>query len=57
MADKSRADYFKERRRDSKAFYVEVEKDKMESFEEKLSKDNRTKKDWLNEKINEELKK
>lgn len=57
VANKSRADYFKERRkeRDTKAFYVEVERAKLEKLENKLSAERRTKKDWLNEKINEEL--
>ena len=55
--NKSRADYFKERRKTSKAFYVEIERDKMEAFEEKLSHKDKTKKEWLNEKIDEELKK
>ena len=54
---KSRADYFKERRKDTKPFYVEIEKSKMEEFENKLSLTNTTKKKWLNEKIDEELKK
>ncbi len=48
VADKSRADYFRERRKqkETKAFYVEG----------KLSKERKTKKEWLNEKIDEELK-
>lgn len=54
--NKSRADYFKERRKDSKAFYVEIEKEKMEKFEKKLASQNQTKKEWLNEMIEEELK-
>lgn len=54
---KSRADYFKERRKTSKAFYVEIERNKMEAFEKKLESEKRTKKDWLNEKMDEELKK
>lgn len=53
----SRADYFKERRKDYKAFNVEVERGKMEKFEKKLSENKTTKKQWLNEKIDEELKK
>ncbi len=53
----SRADYFKERRKDYKAFHVEVERGKMEKFEEKLSENKTTKKQWLDEKIDEELKK
>lgn len=52
----SRADYFKERRKDYKAFHVEVERGKMEKFEKKLSENQTTKKQWLDEKINEELK-
>ena len=55
--NKSRADYFKERRRTSKAFYVEIERGKMEAFEEKLSQEDKTKKEWLNEKIDDELRK
>lgn len=53
----SRADYFKERRKDYKAFHVEVEREKMEKFEKKLSQNKTSKKQWLDEKIDEELKK
>ena len=58
VADKSRADYFRERRKqkETKAFYVEVDKKKLENLEGKLSKKKQTKKEWLNEKIDEELK-
>lgn len=55
VAEKSRANYFKERRKNTKAFYVEIEKEKMDNFEIKLSNKNKTKKEWLNEKIDEEL--
>ena len=57
VANKSRADYFKERRKskDKKAFYVEVNREKLEKLESKLSKENLTKKDWLDGKIDEEL--
>lgn len=55
--NKSRADYFKERRKASKTFYVEIEKEKMEAFEKKLVNKNKTKREWLEEKIDEELKK
>lgn len=57
VAEKSRADYFKERRKTSKAFYVEIEKEKMENFERKLADKKITKKEWLNEKIDKELRK
>lgn len=53
---KSRADYFKERRKSTKAFNVEIDRKKMEALEEKLSDQNKTKKKWLDEKIDEELK-
>lgn len=57
IVDNSRADYFKERRGKFKAFHVEVEKEKMETFEKILSQRKKTKKEWLDEKINEELEK
>lgn len=57
IAGKSRANYFKERRKqsDTKAFYVEVDKKKLETLEGKLSERGQTKKEWLNEKIDKEL--
>lgn len=57
IAEHSRADYFKERREKYKAFHVEVEREKMEAFENKLHIKKQTKKEWLDEKISEELKK
>ena len=57
MSEKSRANYFKERRKSTKAFYVEVEKERMEQFENKLILKNKSKKEWLDEKIDEEIKK
>ena len=56
MSEKSRANYFKERRKSTKAFYVEVEKERMEQFENKLILKNKSKKEWLDEKIDEEIK-
>ena len=47
--------YFKERRNKYKLFTVEVEREKMELFEKKLSDNNTSKAVWLNEKIDEEL--
>lgn len=46
----SRTDYFKKCRKDYKAFHVEVECDKMEKFEEKLSMNKTTKKQWYKRK-------
>lgn len=47
----------KARRETKKTFSVAVDKDKMLKFENKLNEQHRTKSDWLNEKIDEELKK
>ena len=55
MAEKSRADYFKKRRESRKSFSVLLDKEKAERFEEKLKIINKTKSNWLNEKIDEEL--
>ena len=55
MSSDSRADYFKARRAKFKAFTVEVERKKMERFEKKLKNNNRSKAEWLNQKIDEEL--
>lgn len=55
MSPESRAEYFKDRRSKFKAFHVEVDRDKMESFENKLREANQTKKEWLDQKIDEEL--
>jgi len=57
IEEKSRADYFKERRKSKKAFYVELDKKKVESLEVKLKGQNKTKTVWLEEKIDEELEK
>lgn len=53
----SRADYFKERRKKTRNFSVEVDREKFDRLEERLSKEEKTKTQWLNEKIDEELKK
>lgn len=55
MPRESRAQYFRDRRKTLKAFAVEVDKEKMERFEEKLRERNISKVKWLNEKIDEEL--
>ena len=55
MAPESRADYFKQRREKYKSFTVEVEREKMQRFEKKLSSKKTTKAEWLNQKIDEEL--
>lgn len=55
MATKSRADYFKERRKNLKQFNVAIDTDVMERLEAKLCVLKKTKKKWLEEKISEEL--
>ena len=57
IADNSRADYFRQRRENRKSFNVLLEKGKAEKFEQKLKELKKSKVEWLNEKIDEELKK
>ena len=57
MANKSRADYFKQRRENLKQFNVSLPKEKIEALEIKLEEIHKTKTQWLDEKISEELKK
>lgn len=55
ISQKSRADYFRERRKKTSAFYAEVDTEKLEKLEGKLSEQKKSKKKWLDEKIEEEL--
>ena len=55
MPPESRAGYFKKRRENFKMFTVEVEREKMERLESHLAEIRKTKAEWLNEKIDEEL--
>lgn len=55
MPQRDRAQYFRDRRSKFKAFAVEVERSKLELFEEKLKEKNISKVKWLNEKIDEVL--
>ena len=55
LAPESRADYFKERRKKFKSFTVEIEREKMERLEKKLSDKSISKAEWLNKKIDEEI--
>ena len=57
MATKSRAEYFRERRKTMKQFNVMLKREKVEALEAKLRILGRTKADWLNEKVDEELSK
>lgn len=55
VSPESRAKYFKERRAKYKSFTVEVEREKMEQFEQRLKDRCTSKAEWLNQKIDEEL--
>ena len=55
MPEKSRADYFKERRKKVGQFNVSVPKEKLEALNRKLQSQKKTKTKWLNEKIDEEI--
>ncbi len=55
MPPESRAEYFRQRRTKYKSFTVEIEREKMERFEQRLNENQTTKAKWLNEKIDEEL--
>jgi hypothetical protein len=57
VPEKSRADYFKQRRLTRKHFSVLIDKEKAEAIEKKLTSEGKTKTAWLEEKIDEELKK
>lgn len=51
----SRAEYMKERRKTIGQFSVSVPRDKLDALDEKLKGQKKTKTQWLNEKIDEEL--
>lgn len=54
-AKRERAEYFRERRKTIGKFSVDVPKDKLSAFDEKLKETNETRTSWLNRKIDEEL--
>lgn len=55
IAPESRADYMKERRKKTRNFSVELDRDKFDKLEKKLSEKGVTKKQWFNEKVDEEI--
>lgn len=55
LSPESRAEYFKERRKTIGQFSVPVPREKLDALSEKLEQDNKTKTQWLIEKIDEEL--
>lgn len=57
MSPESRAEYYRKRRETIGQFSVPISRDKLEAFTNLLNQQNKTKTQWLNEKIDEELKK
>lgn len=55
LAEKSRAEYFRQRRKTMKQFNVMLKREKVEALEIKLKAIGKTKAEWLNEKVDEEL--
>lgn len=57
MPPESRAEYFRERRKKIGQFSVPIARDKLDKLTKKLDEQSKTKTQWLNEKIDEELSK
>ena len=55
IAPESRADYMKERRKKTRNFSVELDRDNFDKIEKKLSENGVTKKQWFSEKVDEEI--
>lgn len=55
MSPESRAEYFRKRRKTIGQFSVPIAREKLEALTEKLKQQKKTKTQWLNEKIDEEL--
>lgn len=55
IAPESRADYMKERRKKTRNFSVELDRDKFDKLEKKLSEKGVTKKQWFSGKVDEEI--
>lgn len=55
MSPESRAEYMKKRRKTIGQFSVPIAREKLNALTEKLNQQKKTKTQWLNEKIDEEL--
>ena len=55
MAPDSRAEYYRKRRETIGQFSVPLPREKLKALTEKLKAQNKTKTQWLNEKVDEEL--
>ena len=55
IANTSRAEYFRERRKTMKQFNVMLKKEKIEALEEKIKKEGKTKVEWFENIVDKEL--
>ena len=55
MSPESRAEYYRKRRETIGQFSVPVLREKLDALSHKLEQEKKTKTQWLNEKIDEEL--
>ncbi len=55
VAKRNTSEYFKERRKTIGQFNISVSREKLNALEEKLKEKGKTKTQWLNEKIDEEI--
>lgn len=55
VANKSRAEYFRERRKTMKQFNVMLKREKIEALEEKIKQQGKTKVEWFEEVVDREL--
>lgn len=55
VAKRNMSEYFKERRKTIGQFNISVPREKLNALEEKLKEKGKTKTQWLNEKIDEEI--
>ena len=55
ISPKSRAEYMRQRRKATRAFYVDIDSELAEKLDKCLQEKQKTKKQWLLEKIDEEL--
>ena len=55
MANKSRAEYFRERRKTMKQFNVMLQREKIEALEKNIKNKGKTKVEWFEEIVDKEL--
>jgi len=55
VSPKSRAEYFRERRKTMKQFCVLTKRERVEALEKKLQEQGKTKVQWFEEKADEEI--